>query len=108
MLFLRLEARTTTRPRWTLVSVPSQRSAIVHFVPRTVAELVRPLVRKRPRALARRRLIVARLSEALARFPPPARQREKLEPFNTRSVSPFALRLRDWRTWNSPLRNLPV
>ena len=45
---LRRKSRTTTRPRLTLVSVPSQRSMTSQIVPRTVAELLRPLVRKRP------------------------------------------------------------
>ena len=35
----------------TAVSVPAQVSVIVHFVPRTVAELLRPRVLNLPRAL---------------------------------------------------------
>ncbi len=57
MFFLRRKSRTTTLPRLTLVSVPSQRSIVSQIVPRTVAELLRPRVRKRPFAFARSRLI---------------------------------------------------
>src|SRR3954465_12252868 len=41
-------SRTATAPETTRVSVPSQRSTVSHFVPRTVATLLRPCVRKRP------------------------------------------------------------
>ena len=57
MFFLRRKSRTMTVPRFTLVRVPSQRSVTSQIVPRTVAELFRPLVRKRPLAFDRRRLI---------------------------------------------------
>src|SRR4051812_36372711 len=40
-----------TEPRVTIVIVPEHVSVIDHFVPRTVAELLRPRVRKRPWAL---------------------------------------------------------
>src|SRR3954454_7458991 len=47
--FLRsLKSRTVTVPRLTLVRVPAHVSFIVKAVPRTVAELWRPRVRKRP------------------------------------------------------------
>jgi hypothetical protein len=42
-------------PRTTRVSVPSHRSTVTHFVPRTVAELKRPRVRKRPLLTPQRR-----------------------------------------------------
>ena len=41
-------SRTSTRPVTTRVSVPSQRSSVSHFVPRTVAALLAPWVLKRP------------------------------------------------------------
>src|SRR4029078_2198859 len=107
--FLRRKSRRITVPRFTCVSVPSQRSVTSQIVPRTVAELFRPLVRKRPLALERRRRIAARLSDALAslllRL---ARQRPQLPPFMIMSVSPRALLFFDCFTWNSPLLNLPV
>src|SRR5215210_7461787 len=109
MFFLRRKSRTATRPRLTFVSVPSQRSVVSQTVPRTVAELLRPRVRKRPRALERNRRIVRRDSCAAdAERPlPRARQRRKLEPFRRSSVSPLALRRRDWTAWNSPREKLP-
>jgi hypothetical protein len=47
-VLLALKSRTRTVPRVTFVSVPSQRSWTSQIVPRTVAELYLPLVRKRP------------------------------------------------------------
>ena len=89
MFFLRRKSRTITLPRFTCVSVPSQRSVTSQIVPRTVAELFRPLVRNRPRAFARSRLIRRRLNDAVAPFPRPALpHREKLDPFRIRSVRP--------------------
>jgi hypothetical protein len=41
-------SRTVTEPRTTRVNVPAQLSCTSHFVPRTVAELYVPLVRKEP------------------------------------------------------------
>ena len=41
-------SRTETRPRWTVTSVPSQRSWTLQRVPRTVAAAFRPLVRNVP------------------------------------------------------------
>src|SRR4051794_41225964 len=46
--FLSRKSRTTTVPSLTVVFVPAQVSVIVHFVPRTVADELRPRVRKRP------------------------------------------------------------
>ena len=79
------------------------------MVPRTVAELFRPVVRKRPFALPRRRRIARRLSAALAPAPavPRCLQRLKLPPLSRRSVSPLAARLRDWSTWNTPFEKRP-
>jgi hypothetical protein len=45
MFRFRRKSRTTTLPRLTEVSVPSQRSVVVQIVPRTVADELRPLVR---------------------------------------------------------------
>src|SRR5207302_10870758 len=47
----RTKSWTETVSRWTVTSVPSQRSLIVQAVPRTVAALYRPLVRYLPCAL---------------------------------------------------------
>src|SRR3954469_8171744 len=44
----RIRSRTTTEPCSTVVFVPEHVSVTRHFVPRTVAELWRPRVRKRP------------------------------------------------------------
>src|SRR3954452_19564463 len=61
-VFLSVKSRTFTEPLFTLVLVPLQVSVIVHCVPRTVAALLRPRERKRPRTLlnsVRRRLRAA-------------------------------------------------
>jgi hypothetical protein len=42
------KSRTATAPRATRVIVRSRRSSVNHFVPRTVAELSCPRIRKRP------------------------------------------------------------
>src|SRR5690349_5703883 len=41
-------SRTSTAPRMTLVTVPAHVSRVDQIVPRTVATLLRPRVRKRP------------------------------------------------------------
>ena len=48
----RTKSVTATESVMSWVSVPSQRSAIVHLVPRTVAALYLPLVANLPLALA--------------------------------------------------------
>src|SRR3954464_8681817 len=48
MFRLRIRSRTTTDPCSTVVFVPEHVSVTRHFVPRTVAELLRLRVRKRP------------------------------------------------------------
>src|SRR3954447_3317477 len=55
MVRFRTKSRTDTRPRWTVTSVPSQRSWTPQRVPRTVAAALRPLVRNVPLALPNRR-----------------------------------------------------
>src|SRR5688572_8604208 len=111
MVFLRRKSRTATLPRLTVVRVPSQRSAMVQTVPRTVAEELRPRVRYRPVALERRRRIVRRESPAAVAEPerslPRARQPLKLPPLSRSSVSPRARRARDWSTWKTPALKLP-
>lgn len=99
------KSRTTTLPRRTFVMVPSQRSETVQSVPRTVAELWRPRVRKRPLARPRRRRIVRRAArredrERVDRRPALLRlaHERKLAPLSRSPVSPFALRLRDCTT----------
>src|SRR5687768_11262866 len=78
------------------------------MVPRTVAEEFRPPVRKRPRALARKRRTVRRESPAADALRPRAEpQRLKLPPFRLNWVRPRSRRLRDWSTWNTPWLNLP-
>ena len=111
VFFLR-KSRTATFPRFTVVSVPSQRSATVQIVPRTVATLLRPLVRKRPLAFPRSlrtvRLLRRRL-EAVARLPRRRTvQRLKLEPLRRSSVRPLCFFLRDWRVWKRPSKKSPV
>jgi hypothetical protein len=69
-----------TLPRTTRVSVPSQRSETTQRVPRTVAELKRPEVRKRPLPSPHRwrdlRLAAARAADALGQLgSAPARAR---------------------------------
>src|SRR5829696_9096903 len=111
MVRLRRRSRTATFPRLTVVSVPSQRSAVTQTVPLTVAAEWRARVRKRPLAVALRRRIVRR--ESCAAFAPPtaapprARQRLKPEPFSRSSVSPFCARARDCSTWKSPALKRP-
>src|SRR5919197_997566 len=48
IVFFFVKSRTVTEPSSTRVSVPSQRSAVSQKVPRTVAELYLPRVRKLP------------------------------------------------------------
>src|SRR5215207_9811831 len=93
-----------TTPRRTLVRVPSQRSMVSQIVPRTVAALYRPRVRKRPLALERRRRIASRLSAADARLLVLRAHGRKLAPFSGRSVSP----LRNWSAWKTPAEKMPV
>ena len=100
MVFLRRKSRTATLPRETLVSVPSQRSVIFHLVPRTVADELRPRVRKRPRVFARSRRIL-REAEAWRRGPC-ALQELEAGALQAHSVRPLALGLRDWSTWKGP------
>ena len=47
-LIVRPPARTETRPRRTRVTVPSQRSAVVHVALRPLAALLAPTVRNTP------------------------------------------------------------
>src|ERR671919_277173 len=109
MVFLRRKSRTATLPRLTVVRVPSQRSAVIHTVPRLVPaeylprELQRPLVFERTRRIVRRRTWAAPAD--LPRRP--ARQRLKFEPLSRISVRPFARRARDWSTWKTPRLNFP-
>ena len=67
-------------PRFTCVSVPSQRSVTVQTVPRTVALEFRPVVRNRPETLERRRRRRRRESAADAERPPFLPQRLKFPP----------------------------
>src|SRR5262245_28680523 len=109
MVFLRRKSRTATVPRVTLVSVPSQRSAVIQIVPRTVAAERLPRVRKRPLALALS-LRSVRLESLAAEARLPrflVVQLLKLEPFNLSSVRPLSRFLRDCSTWNRPALNLP-
>src|SRR3954462_9980551 len=68
------------------VRVPSQVSSVTHFVPRTVAELLRPRVRKRPCAWPKRRLLMRLAACALCCFGAHAL---KSPPASLRSVSGF-------------------
>ena len=108
-LRLRCRSRTSTLPSVTLVSVPSQRSVVTHFVPRTVATLSRPWVRKREcLSLPHRRRTTRRLPpDSWATTETPARvpQRSKPPPRRWRSVMP--LLLRPWRIWKTPPQNVP-
>ena len=62
-------SRTLTEPRTTRVRVPAQLSCTSHFVPRTVAELYLPDVRKAPLPSPHRwRLLGFFLAVALAPF----------------------------------------
>src|SRR5919206_516839 len=98
------KSRTTTRPDLTFVSVPLHVSVIDHFVPRTVAELLRPRVRKRPRALPnslRPRLRAAPplgIRPALGHLP-------RLPPFIVSVVSGFFC---PWVILKTPLLKLPT
>ena len=97
IVFLRRMSRTATRPRFTRVSVPSQRSVTVQSVPRTVAEEYRPRVRKRPLPLPRRRRTVRfryrrrAASATLERFPR-SLQPENLPLVRRTSVRPLPVR----------------
>src|SRR5918996_2015714 len=111
-VFLRRKSRTATLPRLTVVSVPSQRSAVIHTVPRLVPADDLPRALQRPLVLERvRRIVRRRTWAALAEPEPPvlpARQLRKFPPLSRISVSPRARRARDWSTWNTPRLNLPV
>ena len=65
----RTSSRTVTVPRTTRVSVPSQRSMTTQRVPRTVAELKRPPVRKRPLPSPHRWRYLRLVAAAAARAP---------------------------------------
>ena len=111
MVRLRRRSRTATLPRLTVVSVPSQRSAVIQTVPLTVAAEWRPRVRKRPFAVARRRRIVRRESCAA---PAPAvaaaagAATAKARALQAQLGQPaLRARARDCKTWNKPALKRP-
>src|SRR4051794_33570144 len=66
-MFLRFTLSCTdTTPAVTLVSVPEQLSCVSHVVPRTVAELYWPLVRKAPDPLPHSLRVLTRFFFAAA------------------------------------------
>src|SRR3954451_14460471 len=102
-------SRTETAPSVTVVRVPAQVSVVTHLVPRTVATLLRPCVRKRPRLSepqSLRRFVVT----AAARPPPLREPHCGAGPRRSMSVTPPAVAL--WRTrktppWNRAVWGLP-
>ena len=101
-----MQSRTTTEPSVTRVSVPSQRSSVSHRVPRTVATLSAPWVRKRPLLSLPHRLRLRFLATLLADARFGAEQRPGFGPLRYRSVMP--LPVLDCLTSKRPPLNVPV
>ena len=114
MTVLRLTlSRTSTRPRWTVTSVPSQRSWTLQRVPRTVAAALRPLVRNEPLALPNRRRTRFFDFFFLAEIDAFALGLQVFlndEPVSRSSVMSFLERflIRDWRMVKRPRKNWPL
>src|SRR5829696_2846595 len=112
MIVFRLTlSRTSTRPRWTVILVPSQRSCVLQRVPRTVAAALRPLVRKEPLAFpnSRRTRFLERFRRCEVDAVVVRHALRNDEPFSGRSVrSCLDRRLtRTWRILKRPRKNWP-
>src|SRR5690242_6617788 len=108
MVRWRWMSRTDTDPERTVVRVPRHVSVVTQNVPRTVATLFFPCVRKRP-PLSRPqswRLGGLRLATAAARALPPAELQLTAGPRRKMSVMPPDFT--DWRTSKTPLWNVAV
>src|SRR5215218_1733029 len=104
-------SRTSTAPCMTRVTVPAQVSRVDQRVPRTVATLLRPLVRKRPWLSRAHRAPGLGLRAVTAAMRAPAPEREALHEAggplrSTRSVTP--LPVVDWRTSKTAPRTVAV
>src|SRR3954469_16153625 len=85
--------------------VPSQRSSVSHSVPRTVAELLRPRVRKWPCARPKRRRWRTAAPWIGLGGPAAALHTPEPGPVSVRSVRPSLLR---WDTLNAPCEKTPL
>src|SRR3954447_21878322 len=108
LFFLKPKSRTSTAPRVTVVSVPAHVSVMDHFVPRTVASLLRPRDRKWPCTLENSERLFFRAAVVCLGAPPRGTLVEQLfrpPPVIDTVVSGF---LRACRNLNWPLLKWPV